>query len=137
MNWLTLWNICVTNDHGYIPLVINTPRSFPHSQLITGFLTRLTRRVPLPEHLRSPRFIVGFVLLDLWFYMYVFRWLFVLLHFFIWPLCCLFFFDIRILIAPLISSKFEVQTLFIIIYVNVYVKRVYPHKTNNNILFRY
>jgi len=26
--------------------------------------------------------------------------------------------------------------LFIIIYVNVCVKRVYPHKTNNNILFR-
>ena len=25
----------------------------------------------LPEHLRSPRFLVGFVLLDRWFYMYV------------------------------------------------------------------
>ena len=31
--------------------------------------------------------------------------LFVLLSFFFWPLCCLFFFDIRILIAPLISSN--------------------------------
>ena len=57
-----LWNICVTNDHGYVPLVVNTCRSFPHSQLITGFVTRLTRRVPLveqelptlPEHLSSP-----------------------------------------------------------------------------------
>ena len=29
------------------------------------------------------------------------------------------------------------QQLFIIIYVNVCVKRVYPRKTNNNILFRY
>jgi len=29
------------------------------------------------------------------------------------------------------------KQLFIIIYVNVLVKRVYPHKTNNNILFRY
>ena len=28
---LYIWNICVTNDHGYIPLVINTSRSFPHS----------------------------------------------------------------------------------------------------------
>jgi hypothetical protein len=28
------------------------------------------------------------------------------------------------------------KQLFIIIYVNVCVKRVYPHKTNNNILFR-
>jgi hypothetical protein len=31
------------------------------------------------------------------------RSLFVLLYFFFWPLCCLFFFDIRILIAPLVS----------------------------------
>jgi hypothetical protein len=29
------------------------------------------------------------------------RSLFVLLYFFFWPLCCLFFFDIRILISPL------------------------------------
>jgi hypothetical protein len=29
------------------------------------------------------------------------------------------------------------KQLFIIIYVNVCVKRVYPHKTNDNILFRY
>jgi hypothetical protein len=59
--WLgwSLWNICVTNDHGYVPLVVNTCRSFPHSWLITRFVTRLTRRVPLveqellslPEHL--------------------------------------------------------------------------------------
>ena len=34
----------------------------------------------------------------------MFCWsLFVLLYFFFWPLCCLFFFDIRILIAPLVS----------------------------------
>jgi hypothetical protein len=33
------------------------------------------------------------------------RSLFVLLYFFFWPLCCLFFFDIRILIAPLVSSS--------------------------------
>jgi hypothetical protein len=57
-----LWNICVTNVHGYIPLVVSTSRSFPHSRLITGFVTRLTRRMPLveqelltlPEHLSSP-----------------------------------------------------------------------------------
>jgi hypothetical protein len=61
--WLgwPLWNICVTNDHGYVPLVVNTSRSFSHSRLITGFVTRLTRQVPLveqelltlPEHLSS------------------------------------------------------------------------------------
>jgi hypothetical protein len=57
-----LCNICVTNDHGYVPLVVNTIRSFPHSWLITGFVTRLTRWVSLveqelstlPEHLSSP-----------------------------------------------------------------------------------
>jgi hypothetical protein len=62
--WLgwPLWNICVTNDHGYVPLVVNTSRSFPHSRRITGFVSRLTQRVPLveqelltlPEHLSSP-----------------------------------------------------------------------------------
>jgi len=38
-----------TNGHGYVPLVVNTSRSFPHSRLITVFVTRLTRRVPLVE----------------------------------------------------------------------------------------
>ena len=50
------------NNPGYVPLVVNTSRSFPHSRLITGFVTRLTHRVPLvkqelltlPEHLSSP-----------------------------------------------------------------------------------
>ena len=50
------------NDHGYVPLVVNTSQSFPHSRLITGIVARLTRRVPLveqellilPEHLSSP-----------------------------------------------------------------------------------
>ena len=62
MTWLTSWNICVTNEHGYVPLVVSTSRSFPHSRLITGFVARLTRRVPLveqelltlPEHMSSP-----------------------------------------------------------------------------------
>jgi hypothetical protein len=51
----------VTNDHEYVPLVVSTSLSFPHSWLVTGFVTRLTRRVPLveqelltlPEHLSS------------------------------------------------------------------------------------
>ena len=36
--WLVwpLWNICVTNDQGYVPLVVRTSRSFPHSWRITG-----------------------------------------------------------------------------------------------------
>ena len=44
--WL-LWNICVTNDHIYVPLVASTSRSFSHSWLIIGFVTRLTRQLPL------------------------------------------------------------------------------------------
>ena len=61
LGWM-LWNICVTNYHGYVPLVVNTSRSFPHLWLITRFVTRLTRWVPLveqelptlPEHLSLP-----------------------------------------------------------------------------------
>jgi hypothetical protein len=49
------------------------------TNFITGFVTRLTRRVPLveqelhtlPEHMSSPLVLVGFVLLDLSFYVYV------------------------------------------------------------------
>ena len=51
--------------HGYeyVPFVVNTTWSFPHSWLITGFVIRLTPRVPLveqkvptlPEHLSSPQ----------------------------------------------------------------------------------
>ena len=55
------WIICVTNDHGYAPFVVNTFRFFLRSWLIIGFVTRWTRRVPLvemelltlPEHLGS------------------------------------------------------------------------------------
>ena len=62
--WLgyPLCNICVTNDHRYVPLVVNTSRSFPHLRLITVFVTKLTQQVPLveqelltlPEHLSLP-----------------------------------------------------------------------------------
>ena len=107
--WLgwPLWNICVTNDHGYVPLVVNTSRSFPNSR----FVTWLARRVPLveqdlltlPEHLNSPPVFSGVHVIFSFTCMFC-RSLFVLLYFFFWPLCCLFFFDIRILIAPLVSS---------------------------------
>ena len=49
-NLVDRYGIYVTNDHGYVPLVVNTSRSFPHSRLITGFVTRLTRRVSVVEH---------------------------------------------------------------------------------------
>ena len=51
------------NDHGYIPLVVNTSRSFPHSGLITGFVTRVPlveqELLTLPEHLSSPPVFTG------------------------------------------------------------------------------
>ena len=72
MTWLTVmeylchkWpRICSTC---HVPLVVNTSRSFPHSLLITGFVTKLTRRVPLVEkelltlleHLSSSPFFSG------------------------------------------------------------------------------
>ena len=47
------------------------------------------------------------------------RSLFVLLYFFFWPLCCLFFFDIRILITPLVSSivVYQIYLILVILYV--------------------
>ena len=62
-----LWNICFTHDHGYVPLVVKTSRAFPHSRLIAGLVTRLTRRVSLvqqelptlPKHLCSPPVLSG------------------------------------------------------------------------------
>ena len=82
---------------------------FPHSRLITGFVTRLTRRVPLVEqHLLTfvaPEFTPSFsgvrvsrsLVLCVCF---VDR----CLSFFFWLLFCLFF-DIRILITPSVSSN--------------------------------
>jgi hypothetical protein len=49
--------------------------------------------------------LVGFVLLYFCFMCMFYRSLFVLLYFFFWSLCCLFFFNIRILITPLVSSN--------------------------------
>ena len=54
--------IYVTNDHGCVPLVITLPGPFLVHGHITGFITKLTRRMPreeqelltLLEHLSSP-----------------------------------------------------------------------------------
>jgi hypothetical protein len=109
--WLgwPLWNFCVANDHGYIPL-LNTSRSFPHAWLFTGFLTILTWRVPLveqemptlSEHLSASPVFSGVPVR-------VNRSLVLCVCFVdrclsFWPLCCLFF-DIRIMITPLVSSN--------------------------------
>ena len=110
-----------TNDQGYVPLVINTSRSFPHSWVITGFVTRLTRRIPLveqelptfPEHLSSPPDFSGVPFirsLVLW-VCFVNRCL-SFFSFSFWPLCCLYFFDLRILITPLVSWNSSYDILY-------------------------
>ena len=43
------YGMSVKNDQGYVPLAVSTSRSFSPSLLITGFVTRLTRRVSLVE----------------------------------------------------------------------------------------
>ena len=95
-----------TNDHGYVPIVVNTSWSFPHSWLITGFVTRLTRGVSLveqeltilPGHMSSPPVFSGAC---------VNRSLVLcvcsvdgcpIVLFFYWPLCCQIFYD-----YPLVS----------------------------------
>ena len=123
--------------------------SIPHSWLITGFVTRVTRRVlqleqellTLPEHISSPpvfrgvrvtRSLVVYVcvvdrclsfstcsfghcvvcsssIYGFWLPLWYLQTLLVLLSFFFWPLCCLFFFDILILI----TSLWYLQTLLL------------------------
>jgi hypothetical protein len=66
-------SVGLTEDHGYVLFVVVIIQSFLPSWLITGFWTRVTRRVPLvnqglhtfPKHLSSPPLLVGFVLLNL------------------------------------------------------------------------
>ena len=64
--WLgwPLWNICVTNDHGYVPLFVNTSPSFPHSwhHRVCNYIdtTGATSRAGTAYHSRASQFIPGF-----------------------------------------------------------------------------
>jgi hypothetical protein len=58
----------------------------------------------------TPGFKLGSCYLMLIFMCMFCRSLFVLLYFFFWPLCCLFFFDLRILITPLVSLNSSYMT---------------------------
>jgi hypothetical protein len=101
-------SICVTNDNGYIPFVVITTRSFPHSLLNTVFMTRVTRRVSLmelelftlPEH-KSISGFSGVPVVPVFCYCFVDR----CLSLFCWSLYCLSFLDLRLLITPLLSSN--------------------------------
>jgi hypothetical protein len=60
----------------------------------------------LPEHLASPLIYSGVrVIRSLVLCVMFCRLLFVLLSFSLWPLCCLFFFDLWIRITPMVSSN--------------------------------
>jgi hypothetical protein len=60
------------------------------------------------------------------------RSLFVLLYFFFWPLCCLFFFSLWILITSLVSSNFYCNYIFF----NSGIVAILLHAfVNNSILF--
>ena len=106
---LTVMEYLCHNDHRYVPLVVSISRSFPHSWLFTGFVTRLTRLVPLleqelltlPEHLNSPPVFSSIrVTQSLVLYVYfVDR----CLYSFFWPLCCLFFCLLAIVLSVLLS----------------------------------
>ena len=50
LTWLTITEYLCTNVHGYIPFVVITCRSIPHSWLITVFMTRVIRWVPHVDH---------------------------------------------------------------------------------------
>ena len=59
----------------------------------------------LPKHLSSPPVLVRFVLLDLYVYVYL------SFSTFFSSLCCTSFFELRILITPLVSSNFTYHNL--------------------------
>ena len=65
MNLIDRYGISVSQmTRIYVPLVVNTSRSFPYSRLFTGFVTRFTRLVEqelltLPECPSSPQVFSG------------------------------------------------------------------------------
>ena len=51
----TFLNICVKNDHGYVPFVVIIIWFFPHSWFIIGFVIRAARHAPSAEQeLQNP-----------------------------------------------------------------------------------
>jgi hypothetical protein len=77
----------------------------------------------LPEHLSSSPLFSGVRVTRSFICMFC-RSLFVLLYFFFWPLCCLFFFDIRILITPLVSSNSSID-IVLLWYNNLLISWLY------------
>jgi hypothetical protein len=107
LTWLTVmeylchkWPRICSTCHKYFPVLSSFTTYY-------GFVTRLTWWVPLVEHLSSPPVFIG-VRVTRSLVLYV-CFLDRCLSF--WPLYCLFFFDIRILIDPLVSSNSSIGAL--------------------------
>jgi hypothetical protein len=114
----TLWYLYHTINRCKVAYFNRKQMFFPHSWLITGFVTRVTQRVPLveqelvirPKYLSSDSVFNGVrVARSLVFCAMLCRSLFVLLSFFLWPMCCLSI-DLRILIT------WYIQTLLMYAY---------------------
>jgi hypothetical protein len=90
----------------------------------------------LPEHLRSPPVLVGSCYSIFSFMCMLCKSLFVLLYFFFWPLCCLFFFDIQIR-EPLWYLQTLVISLFYCIpyWQCILFKQCYSYKCPKPIRF--
>jgi len=128
MNWLIITEY-LCHRWSRICSICRTSRSFPHSWLFTGFVTRVTRRVPLAEHelLTIPKHLcslpdfsgvrVGWSLV---FYVAFCRLLFVLLSYFFWPFCCLSFFNygfwFLLPFTPLVSSNSSLTLCDMLVY---------------------
>ena len=103
-----MWQSLMTHpfDHPYVTYSNQTIHPQHHNATLYPYIMK--RRVPLvkqellilPEHLSSPPCYSIFSFICMFC-----RSLFVLLYFFFWSLSCLFFFDIRILITPLVSPN--------------------------------
>ena len=89
------WYIHCSSCHGLVPLFI----------WITLHVGTLQGKKEVEHPSSTP---VSSGVRVTWYFMcMVCRSLFVLLYFYFWPLSCLFFFDLRILITPLISSNYS------------------------------
>ena len=78
MNVYTLYiHLIITSDHGYVPLVVSTYRSFPHSWLITGFVIRVTRQVSLVVHVAQS---LVFCVVFCYYYLSLYLFLLTILH---------------------------------------------------------
>ena len=94
-----------------VSFVVITIRCFPHTWLIIGFVTRVTRRVTreeqelltFPEHMRSSSVFSGVRVIGSFAFCVIFcRSLFVL---FLLTIVCLAYFNSRIKITPMVSSN--------------------------------